>query len=213
MDKPILRDIPESFETERMVIRVPRAGDGPGLNEAVLETFEALHQCMPWAKERPSVQQSEENSRLAYAEFLSRKDLILRLIDKTSGLFVGSSGLHVRDWNIPCFEVGYWCRTRFERQGYITEAVRGILRFGFDTLAARRIEIRCDSTNQRSIRVAQRVGMIREAELRNGLMGMDGTVRNLTLFAMTDQDWQALSNGAGAVRESNGVSSHPPAAG
>lgn len=91
---PILRDIPEQFETERLIIRVPRAGDGPGLNAAVIETFDELAFWMPWARERPGVEKSEENSRKAYSLFLAREDITLRLIHKESGLFLGSSGLH-----------------------------------------------------------------------------------------------------------------------
>ena len=187
---PILKDIPEQFETERLIIRVPRPGDGPALNAAVLETFDSLHPWMPWAKVPPSVEKSEENSRKAYSLFLSRQDITLRLIHKESGLFLGSSGLHPRDWNVPSFETGYWCRTRFERQGYITEAVKGILRFGFDVVGARRIEIRCDTQNHRSIRVAERIGIKREGEMRSDGIGMDGTLRNTLLFAMTDADWR-----------------------
>lgn len=116
MTNPILLDIPEALETERLLIRVPRPGDGPAMNAAVLETFENLQPWMPWAQERPSVEQSEENSRKAYSKFLVRRDITLRLIHKESGLFLGSSGLHPRDWAVPKFEVGYWCRKRFERQ-------------------------------------------------------------------------------------------------
>jgi RimJ/RimL family protein N-acetyltransferase len=192
MTNPILLDIPESFETERLLIRVPRPGDGAALNAAILESFEDLQLWMPWAKERPSIEKSEENSRKAYSLFLTRQDITLRLIHKQSGLFVGSSGLHPRDWTVPKFEVGYWCRKRFERQGYITEAVAGILRFGFETLGAKRIEVRCDSINQRSIRVAERVGMKLEGELRHHHVGIDGTLRNRLVFALTDRDWGEL---------------------
>jgi ribosomal-protein-serine acetyltransferase len=69
---PILLDIPESFETERLLIRVPRAGDGPGLNAAVVETIDNLKKWMPWAQEIPSVDKSEENSRKTYSQFLTR---------------------------------------------------------------------------------------------------------------------------------------------
>lgn len=189
MPSPILRDIPEQFETERLIIRVPRPGDGTGLNAAVIETFDELALWMPWARERPSVEKSEENSRKAYSLFLTREDIILRLIHKESGLFLGSSGLHPRDWDVPKFEIGYWCRKRFLGQGYITEAVRGILRFGFETVGAKRIEIRCDSTNERSIRVAERVGMKREGELANDGVGMDGSLRNRAVYGLTDADW------------------------
>ena len=190
MPSPILRDIPEQFETERLIIRVPRPGDGPGLNAAVIETFDELALWMPWANKRPSVEKSEENSRKAYSLFLSREDITLRLIHKESGLFLGSSGLHPRDWDVPKFEIGYWCRKRFLGEGYITEAVRGILRFGFETVGAKRIEVRCDSTNERSIRVAERARMKREGELANDSVGMDGSLRNRVVFGMTDQDWQ-----------------------
>ena len=192
MTRPVLPDIPEAFETERLIIRVPRAGDGPALNAAVLETFEDLQPWMPWAKERPSIDQSEENSRKAYSLFLAREDITLRLIHKETGLFLGSSGLHPRDWTVPKFEVGYWCRKRFERQGYITEAVNGILHFGFETLGAKRIMVQCDSRNDRSIRLAKRVGLKLEGELRQDSIGMDGTLRNMLIFALTDGDWRSV---------------------
>jgi RimJ/RimL family protein N-acetyltransferase len=97
---------------------------------------------------------------------------------------------------VPKFEIGYWCRTRFERQGYITEAVRGILRFGFETVGARRIQVRCDSTNVRSIAVAERIGIRREGVMKNDCVATDGSLRDMIVFAMTDKDW-------GAVRESH----------
>ena len=122
--------------------------------------------------------------------FLCREDITLRLIHKATGKILGSSGLHPRDWAIPKFEIGYWGRKQFQGQGYITEAVKGILRLGFETVGARRIEIRCDSINRRSIGVAERVGMKKEGELRNNSLGTDGTPRNLVVFALTEGDWR-----------------------
>jgi RimJ/RimL family protein N-acetyltransferase len=186
---PILQEIPDSFETDRLLIRVPQAGDGPALNAAIRETFQSLKLWMPWAQEIPSIERSEENSRRARAQFISREDITLRLIHKASGEFLGSSGLHPRDWSVPKFEIGYWCRTKFEGQGYITEAVNGILRFGFEVVHARRIEVRSDVLNERSLRVAERVGLIRESLMRNDGLGTDGTLRDRVIFALTDADW------------------------
>ena len=152
------------------------------------------------ARARRAIERSEENSRRAYSQFLIREDITLRLIHKQTGLFLGSSGLHPRNWDVPKFEVGYWCRTRFERQGYITEAVNGILKFGFETVGARRIQIHCDSTNHRSIRVAERVGMKREGEMRNYELGADGTLSDELIFALTDEDWRQR-NPVGAESE------------
>ena len=45
MKPPILMDFPESFETERLVIRSPLPGDGPEMYRAVSESFGEL---TPW---------------------------------------------------------------------------------------------------------------------------------------------------------------------
>ena len=92
---------------------------------------------------------------------------MLLLFLKGTGTLVGSSGLHRIDWEVPKFEIGYWCRTGFTGRGYVTEAVRGISAFAFDVLGARRVEIRCDSRNLPSARGAERAGFRLEGELRN----------------------------------------------
>jgi RimJ/RimL family protein N-acetyltransferase len=149
---PILRDFPESFEAERLLIRCPLPGDGAEVYAAVSESLDELRPWMPWARERLTADVEEENMRQARAAFLERRDLMLLLFLKGTGTLVGGSGLHRIDWSVPRFEIGYWCRTRFAGQGYITEAVRGITVFALDHLGARRVEIRCDSLNRRSAR-------------------------------------------------------------
>src|ERR687898_3410706 len=99
----------------------------------------------------------------------------------------GSSGLHRIDWEVPKFEIGYWCRTRFTGRGYVTEAVRGITAFAFEALGARRVEIRCDSLNHPSVRVAQCAGFRLEGELHNNEVGTDGSARDTLIFAPTPE--------------------------
>jgi RimJ/RimL family protein N-acetyltransferase len=72
----------------------------------------------------------------------------------------------VCDWEVPKFEIGYWARTSQTGHGYITEAVNGVVRLAIDTLGANRLEIRCDTKNDRSAAVAKRVGFVLEGTLR-----------------------------------------------
>ncbi|MDQ2730971.1 MAG: GNAT family N-acetyltransferase [Armatimonadota bacterium] len=183
MLKPILRDFPDVIETERLIIRPPQPGDGRALNEAVLESLESLRPWMPWAREAPSVEDSEEYCRRSYAQWISREDLPLLLFLKDSDAVVGASGLHPRNWDVPSFEIGYWRRTGFGQRGYITEAVRAITHFGFKSVGARRIQIRCDSRNGRSQRVAERVGYQFEGEHRNNGLTQEGELRNLLVYS------------------------------
>ncbi len=109
---------------------------------------------------------------------------MLLLLLKGTQTLVGSSGLHRIDWDVPKFEIGYWCRTRFTGRGYVTEAVRGITAFAFGTLGARRVEIRCDSRNLPSARVAERAGFQLEGELRNSEVGTNGELRSTLVYSM-----------------------------
>jgi RimJ/RimL family protein N-acetyltransferase len=191
MRPPILRDFPDAFETERLLIRSPFPGDGAEVYAAVAESLEELKPWLPWARRELTVEVEEENMRRARAAFLERSDLMLLLFLKGTSTLVGGSGLHRIDWGVPRFEIGYWLRTRFAGQGYMTEAVCGITAFAFDALGARRVEIRCDSRNRRSARVAQRVGFRLEGELRNAEVGPGGDPRHTLVFSMIPEEYEA----------------------
>jgi RimJ/RimL family protein N-acetyltransferase len=182
MLKPILFDFPDSFESERITIRAPRAGEGKAVAEAIGESYTELAPWMPWASPDPDVAEVEANLRESAAKWLRREDLRLNLWLKGTDTFVGGSGLHRLNWEVPRFEIGYWCRTRFSGQGYITEAVNAITDFAFKTLGARRIEIRCDSLNERSRRVAERAGYTLEASLRQQDRAISGELRDTLVF-------------------------------
>ncbi len=165
--RPILLDFPDSFESERLLIRALRPGDGPAINAAVIESLDELRPWMPWAVEMPPLAETEEFARRAAAGWLSRESLTLSLWRKDTGEYVGNSGMHRIDWEVPSVEIGYWVRTSLAGQGYITEAVHAITAFAFDTLGAHRVEIHCDERNTRSAAVARRAGFELEAILRN----------------------------------------------
>jgi RimJ/RimL family protein N-acetyltransferase len=183
MDKPILRDFPYSFETERLTIRGPLPGDAARLREAVVESQDELKPWMPWAVEIPSEQDYEVRVREGQLKFLAREDLWMMLLLKGTETIVGGSGLHRIDWGVPKFEIGYWVRTQFAGQGYITEAVNGITAFAFDTLSAQRVEIRCDVKNTRSAAVAHRAGYMLEGTFHNDARDHFGQLRDTYIFA------------------------------
>ncbi len=165
--EPILRDFPYQFETERLTIRGPLPGDGRRIREAALESQAELKPWMPWAVNIDSEEGYEKRVREGQLKFLAREDLWLMLLLKGSDTIIGGSGLHRIDWSVPKFEIGYWVRTSYGRQGYVTEAVTGIAEFAFDTLGAKRVEVRCDAKNVRSAAVAQRLGFTLEGTLHH----------------------------------------------
>lgn len=167
INKPILLDIPYSFDTERLTIRGPLPGDGRRLREAVLESQEELKPWMPWAVNVQTEEEYEARVREGQAKFLSREDLWLHLYLKGTDTLIGGSGLHRIDWSVPSVEIGYWVRTKYGGKGYITEAVAAITDFAFRVVQAERVFIKMDSRNERSAAVPQRLGFVYEGTLRH----------------------------------------------
>jgi ribosomal-protein-serine acetyltransferase len=163
----ILQSVPEVVETERLTLRCPRAGDGVEVNAAVCESLAELRPWMSWVTDPMPVEVTEANLRQAASDFILRKSMRYLVFLKGTGMLVGTCGLHNPDWDVPSFEIGYWVRTRFSGQGFITEAVKGLTEMAFTQLGARRMQLICMSTNVRSAAVARRSGFQLEGILRN----------------------------------------------
>jgi RimJ/RimL family protein N-acetyltransferase len=175
--------IPHQIESTRLVIRPPRVGDAPAMVEAIAESIDELRPWMDWAQKVPSVEESEARFREVSAKIEAREDFQLLLFERQTGRLVGSSGLHRPDWSVPTLEIGYWVRTSLTGRGFATEAARAIAAFGFETFRARRIEIRTDSRNRASQRVAERAGFELEGILRNHMRNVDGGLRDTMLYS------------------------------
>jgi RimJ/RimL family protein N-acetyltransferase len=185
--EPILIDVPERIETERLVLRAPRAGDGQTVNDAIRVSHAELAPWMPWAGTMPSVDESEAHCRRQQARYILREDFVLLMFERATGggegELVGGTGLHRIDWALRKFEIGYWRRTGCEGRGYVTEAVRALARLAFDALGARRVEIRMDDNNAPSWRVAERAGFTLEALLRFDSATPAGEPRSTRIYA------------------------------
>ena len=168
--EPVLIDVPERIETERLILRCPRRGDGAAVNAAVIASLAELSPWMPWAGAAPTLEESEAHCRRQQGRFILREDLVMFIFERDGsggeGGFVGGAGLHRIDWTLRRFEIGYWRKTGHGGRGLVTEAVTALARMAFDALAARRVEIRTDDANVRSQRVAERAGFTLEAVLR-----------------------------------------------
>jgi len=174
------------------VLRAPHAGDGALVQPAIEESFEQLHRWMPWAQTLQPLETTELVMRRGAAEFLARTNLPIVIFRKEDGAFVGGSGLHRIDWSVPKFEIGYWCRTSFQKRGYVTESTRGLARMAFDVLGAKRVEIHCDPKNVGSRRVAEKAGFLLEGIKRNDARSPDGSLRDTCVFALVDGEASRL---------------------
>jgi ribosomal-protein-serine acetyltransferase len=188
--KPILLDLPTPIITSRLILKPPQIGDGIAVNEAVLESLGTLKPFMPWAKEKPSIDDSEEFVRQAVANWILKNNdepyLPLFLFDRNNGRFMGGTGYHHYDWTVPCVETGYWIRSSCANQGFMTEAVNAITQYAFKQLRVKRIAITCDIANERSKKIPERLGFTLEATLKSNRIKVTGEVSDTLVFARYD---------------------------
>ncbi len=184
---PLLIEVPETLATERFMLRIPRRGDGAAVNAAVCDTLNELRPWMPWAQVAPTLEQSETLCCRDHARFHLREDLVFLIFEREpdggEGVLVGSSGLHRIDWAVRRFEIGYWRRAGLQGHGIVTEAVRALNRLAFDRLEARRVEVRMDSDNLPSRKVAERAGFTFEGLLRRDTLTVAGVPRDTRVYS------------------------------
>src|SRR3990167_8415879 len=168
--KPILLNLPVPITTPRLLIRPPAIGDGTLLNAAVLESFEMLKIYMPWAKEKPTLDDSEEVVRREAANWILKKEedpeLMFLILDKKTNDLIGATGFHAIDWDVPSVETGYWIRNQYAGFGLMTEAINAITQYAFKVLKVKRIAITCDVDNIRSKKIPERLGYCLEGTLK-----------------------------------------------
>ncbi|WP_409297961.1 GNAT family N-acetyltransferase [Peribacillus sp. SCS-26] len=182
----VLLDFPERIETERLYIRPCQPGDGGAVFEAVEASRGELAPWLPFAQKPMTREESEESVRRSYAKFIAREDIRLHIYRREDDRFIGSTGLHRMNWNIPKFEIGYWIDSRWAKKGYMTEAVKGLTSFAFEYFSAKRVEIRCDPENAASRRIPEKLGFQLEGVLKNDSLSADGlNVRDTCVFAKT----------------------------
>lgn len=195
MVEPILIEIPEEVWSDRTVVRRYRPGDGTGVFEAVDESREHILPWMPWGPLHNTVDDSEKFVRMWHAKWGLREDMSFGIFDRNTGQYLGGSGLHRIDWSIGSCEIGYWIRKSAAGKGHVTATVKLLTALAFDVIKANRVYIRCAPENLRSVAIPKRVGYTYEGLIRNSIKDANGQIRDLMMFSLIPEDWEALRVG------------------
>lgn len=105
---------------------------------------------------------------------------------RDDGLLMGAIGV-VPDQRHNRAEIGYWLGVDYWNRGYMSEAARRAVAFGFADLGLRRIQATCLPRNPASARVMQRAGMRYEGLLRSYTY-KDGVYEDIAMYAIVRGD-------------------------
>jgi ribosomal-protein-serine acetyltransferase len=173
----------------QVVARPYGVDDADEVFAAIEESREHLWPWLPWGAQHQSVEDTRDFLLRSQAAWLLREgDLHVGIFAASSGRFLGGAALHVHGWNVPAFEIGYWLRSSAQGHGYVSETVRLLTDFAFESLGAQRVMIRCDARNIRSAAVAERLGFMREGRLRHDARDATGALRDTLVFSLVPSD-------------------------
>lgn len=182
----------QRLETERLVLRVFQPADVQALFELVQASRAHLDPWLLWPERVATLAAVEEWVARPYDASEANR---MGLFTKTPGTLVGAGGLRVRslDANSDWFyvDINYWLSPRALGHGYATEAAWRLARHAFEDLEAPRVEIRTEPHNERSRRVAERLGFQLEGVQR--CVGLRrGRPADLALYALLASEQGAL---------------------
>lgn len=108
---------------------------------------------------------------------------------RETGRVIGTIGfMWIQDENAAA-EVGYSLAREYWNRGYMTEALKAVIRYGFDGLNLNRIEAQHETANPASGAVMRKCGMVHEGTLRSRLFNK-GRYVDVELYAILRKDYR-----------------------
>jgi len=151
------------IETERLMLRAFTEADAQRYH-----SYRKLPETLRYMYQDPMTMEQaiERMPRYARLEFQNDTDIfVLAIQPKVSDELAGEILFKLESTRAMQAEIGWSLHPDSVGNGFVTEAARALLKCGFEHFGFHRIFARIDTENAASIRVAERLGMRREAHL------------------------------------------------
>lgn len=143
-----------------------------------------LSRWLPWVSRIQSLADERHFMERSCTLWDRREELHWVVLDRQTGAFVGSCGLHHIDWSVGLAELGYWISQGFEGSGRMREAVQAVQDAAFG-LGLRRLEVRCSANNERSAAIPERLGYHLDGVLRQNVW-LGGSFVDTRVYSLLD---------------------------
>jgi RimJ/RimL family protein N-acetyltransferase len=124
-----------------------------------------------------------ESDAIAWLD--SSEEESFAVVDRSSGVLLGSVGVRFLGDGIA--EVGYWVAREARGRGVATRALVLVAAWVFGNAEVGRVQLRADTENIASQRVAEKAGFVREGVLRAAL-ALKGERRDVVMYSLVRED-------------------------
>lgn len=183
------------IETERLTLRPPQHGDYRAWSALRDVSREFLSKWEPsWAPDHLTRKSFTNRVYWAQRSIAGGTAVPVFLFRREDKELLGAITLdHIRRGPAQAGTTGYWIGAPHARQGYMREAIAGLVHFAFTDLDLSRIEAACLPENVASRSLLEKCGYKYEGVAQSYLQ-IDGRWRNHVLFANLRSDRRGKSS-------------------
>jgi RimJ/RimL family protein N-acetyltransferase len=176
--------------TERLVLRQFKKSDLEALlayrNDPDVSRYQG------WGSSYSSAQASEFIAEMSTREpgNIGWTQIAIEL--QSTGTTIGDVAINTLEFEPRTAMIGYTLSREAWGCGYATEAVRGVIKYCFENLKMHRIRANCDTRNQASWRLLEKIGFRREAHFIESYLEIDTWCDEFE-YAMLEREWFGLN--------------------
>ncbi len=186
-ESPYPLSIPR-LETPRLLLRAPRRGDERDLLRITSDPLVSRY--VLWGQQK-KLGEARQFLSAIQSENRAGGGMTFAIERREDGRMIGTVGFGEMNREHFYAECGYSLARDCWGQGYASEALARLLRYGFETLKLNRVEGLCDVRNPASARVMEKCGMQREGVLRGRIL-LKGEYADVWMYGMLARDWPSI---------------------
>ncbi|MCW0233119.1 MAG: GNAT family N-acetyltransferase [Ferrovibrio sp.] len=175
-----------SLKTQRLLLRAFTPADEAAF--AVFAVKEEFWKFLPGPALDAGLVKRFVAARVIEAEQPSGRDWLFCVEEKQLARAIGMVRLSIASPEHRQGNIGFSFDGTLRGQGYASEAMQAVLRFGFAELGLHRITALADAENQRSHAVLKKLGFRQEGRLQQNF-NVRGEWRDSDLFALLRGEW------------------------
>ena len=175
------------LETERLILRRMRVGDEQDMYEYARRS--EVTRYLLWSP-HPDLFYTRDYLRYLATRYATGSFYDWAIVSKSDQRMIGTCGFVRFDCPHNSAEIGYVLSPDYQGQGYMYEAARRVMQFGFSVLGLHRIEARYMVENASSRQVMEKLGMTFEGVKRSSML-VKGQYRDIGYCAILANEFRA----------------------
>jgi len=179
-----------TLETPRLLLRPVTLKDAADIYHYSKDPLVAEH--VLWDAHE-NIHQTRAYIRYILRQYKNGEPSSFAIVEKASRKVIGTIGYMWVSQDNASGEVGYSLSRAHWNRGYMTEALKKVIAFGFEELHLNRIEAQHETTNPASGRVMEKAGMRPEGVLRARVFNK-GKFMDVSLYSILRNEWKTLRN-------------------